>query len=151
MLHPIPPVFDGQSEILILGSFPSVKSRETGFFYGHPQNRFWRVLAALCGEETPGTVEEKKALLLRRHIALDARLIDEIDEEGDKLLLANRTAAFPQKGTVKERRRKGRRLRREKPPRGILLTKQLQRVILHVRIFSCQCHPPFTCPHPRSQ
>jgi len=70
MLHPIPPVFDGQSEILILGSFPSVKSRETGFFYGHPQNRFWRVLAALCGEETPGTVVEKKALLLRRHIAL---------------------------------------------------------------------------------
>ena len=45
--HPIPPVFDENSEILILGSFPSVKSREQGFFYGHPQNRFWKVTAAV--------------------------------------------------------------------------------------------------------
>ena len=70
MIHPIPPLFDGHSEILILGSFPSVKSRETGFFYGHPQNRFWRVLAALYGETTPASVEEKKALLLRNRVAL---------------------------------------------------------------------------------
>ena len=70
MIHPIPPVFDGRSELLILGSFPSVKSRETCFFYGHPQNRFWRVLAALCGEKIPDTIEKKKVLLLRNRIAL---------------------------------------------------------------------------------
>ena len=68
--HPIPPVFDEHSEILILGSFPSVKSREAAFFYGHPQNRFWRVLAAVRGTEIPQTVEEKRAFLLREHIAL---------------------------------------------------------------------------------
>ena len=69
-LHTIAPVYDENSRILILGSFPSVKSRETAFFYGHPQNRFWRVLAAVLGEETPRTVEEKKSLLLRRGVAL---------------------------------------------------------------------------------
>ncbi|MBQ9887136.1 MAG: DNA-deoxyinosine glycosylase [Lachnospiraceae bacterium] len=69
-LHPIPPVFDKTSEVLILGSFPSVKSREEGFFYGHPQNRFWRVIASIFDEKVPATVEEKKAFLLRNHIAL---------------------------------------------------------------------------------
>ncbi len=69
-LHNIPPIFDENSEILILGSFPSVKSRETGFFYGHPQNRFWRVLAALENEETPQSIEEKKKFLLRNRIAV---------------------------------------------------------------------------------
>lgn len=68
--HPFPPLFDAQSEILILGSFPSVKSREQQFFYGHPQNRFWRVTAAVCGAEVPVTIEEKRAFLLRNHIAL---------------------------------------------------------------------------------
>ena len=68
--HPIPPVYDENSTILILGSFPSVKSREEGFFYGHPQNRFWRVVSAVYGEDTPRTVPEKKAFLLRDHIAL---------------------------------------------------------------------------------
>lgn len=68
--HPIEPVFDRHSEILILGSFPSVKSREAVFFYGHPQNRFWRVVAAVRETDTPGTVEEKRAFLLREHIAL---------------------------------------------------------------------------------
>ena len=68
--HPIAPIFDAHSEILILGSFPSVKSREQGFFYGHPQNRFWRLLAAVYSEETPQTIDNKRALLLRRHIAL---------------------------------------------------------------------------------
>ncbi|MGN1095593.1 MAG: DNA-deoxyinosine glycosylase, partial [Eubacteriales bacterium] len=58
------------SKIIILGSFPSVKSREEGFFYGHPQNRFWRVLAALLGEDIPSSVAEKKELLLRNGIAL---------------------------------------------------------------------------------
>ena len=70
IIHPIPPVYDRDSRVLILGSFPSAKSREAAFFYGHPQNRFWRVLAALLDEPLPRTIEEKKALLLRRHIAL---------------------------------------------------------------------------------
>jgi hypoxanthine-DNA glycosylase len=70
IIHPIPPIYDGNSKILILGSFPSVKSREEGFFYGHPQNRFWKVTSAVFGEDTPRTVPEKKAFLLRNHIAL---------------------------------------------------------------------------------
>lgn len=69
-LHTIAPVYDENSRILILGSFPSVKSREAAFFYGHPQNRFWRVLAAVLGEETPQTAAEKKSLLLRHGVAL---------------------------------------------------------------------------------
>ena len=55
--HPIPALFDSESRILILGSFPSVKSREGRFFYHHPQNRFWKVLAAVLGEPVPGTIE----------------------------------------------------------------------------------------------
>lgn len=70
LIHPIAPVFDKDSKVLILGSFPSVKSREEGFFYGHPQNRFWKVTALVFGEETPRTIDEKKAFLLRNHIAL---------------------------------------------------------------------------------
>ena len=70
VLHSIDPVYDGGSKILILGSFPSVASREVGFFYGHPQNRFWRVLSALLGAEMPRTVEDKKALLISHGIAL---------------------------------------------------------------------------------
>ena len=70
MHHPIPPVFDENSRVLILGSFPSVKSREQGFFYGHPQNRFWRVTAAVFGDETPMTVPERRAFLLRHGVAL---------------------------------------------------------------------------------
>lgn len=69
-IHPIPPLFDGNSRVLILGSFPSVKSREAMFFYGHPQNRFWQVVAALTGAPLPQTVEEKKALILSNHLAL---------------------------------------------------------------------------------
>ena len=68
--HPFPPVYDENSRILILGSFPSVKSREQAFFYGHPQNRFWPVLAAVLGEESPGNIPEKTDLLLRRGVAL---------------------------------------------------------------------------------
>ena len=68
--HNIPPIYDKNSKILILGSFPSVKSREVQFFYGHPQNRFWRVTAALTGEETPVSIEQKRAMLLRNGIAL---------------------------------------------------------------------------------
>lgn len=68
--HPFPPLYDSRSEILILGSFPSVKSREQRFFYGHPQNRFWRVTAAVFGCEVPQTIEEKRAFLLSHHVAL---------------------------------------------------------------------------------
>lgn len=68
--HPIPPVYDSNSKILILGSFPSVKSREGRFFYHHPQNRFWKVLAALTDSPVPQSIEEKTALLLQNHIAL---------------------------------------------------------------------------------
>lgn len=69
-IHNIPPVYDENSRVLILGSFPSVKSRETAFFYGHPQNRFWRVLAAVLGCETPVTVDEKRKMLLAHGVAL---------------------------------------------------------------------------------
>lgn len=69
--HPIPPVFDENSRVLILGSFPSVRSREIGFFYGHPQNRFWRTLANVLHESRiPQTTEEKRAFLLSHGIAL---------------------------------------------------------------------------------
>ena len=68
--HPIEPVWNKQSKVLILGSFPSVKSREYGFFYGHPQNRFWRVLAEITGDALPETVQNKKDFLLSHGIAL---------------------------------------------------------------------------------
>ncbi len=68
--HPIPPLYDSHSEILILGSFPSVKSREAMFFYGHPQNRFWKVVSAVFECNEPKTIEEKRQFLLNNHIAL---------------------------------------------------------------------------------
>ena len=70
LCHPFPAVYAPDSRILKLGSFPSVKSREQKFFYGHPQNRFWRVLAALLGTDVPQTVEAKRAFLLEHRIAL---------------------------------------------------------------------------------
>lgn len=70
IVHPINPIYDEKSQILILGSFPSVKSREEGFFYGHPQNRFWRVMAKICDEPVPESIEDKTRLLLNNHIAL---------------------------------------------------------------------------------
>ena len=70
IIHSIEPVFDAESRVLILGTMPSPKSREVQFYYGHPQNRFWRVLAAVLGEELPQSVPEKKAMLLRHRIAL---------------------------------------------------------------------------------
>lgn len=68
--HPFGPLYDENSKILILGSFPSVKSREENFFYGHPQNRFWSVLAKVLKKPKPETVEEKKEFLLSSGIAL---------------------------------------------------------------------------------
>ena len=69
-VHTIAPVYDAASRVLILGSFPSVKSREAQFFYAHPQNRFWKVLSAVLGCPCPAEVEEKKRMLLGAHVAL---------------------------------------------------------------------------------
>ena len=68
--HNFPPLFAPDSRALILGSIPSPKSREQAFFYGHPQNRFWPVLAAVFGEPAPQTIEDKRSLALRHHIAM---------------------------------------------------------------------------------
>lgn len=70
VLHQIEPVFDHNSRILILGSIPSPKSREFGFYYGHPQNRLWPLLSSLLKEDCPGTNDEKKEFLLNHHIAM---------------------------------------------------------------------------------
>lgn len=70
LTHTFEPVFDKDSKILILGSFPSVKSRENHFYYGHPQNRFWKVMAYVLEAEVPATIEEKKKLLLSNHVAV---------------------------------------------------------------------------------
>ena len=69
-VHEFGPAYDKNSRILILGSFPSVKSREVGFYYGHPKNRFWKLLAALYQEKEPEGIPEKKAFLAKHHIAL---------------------------------------------------------------------------------
>lgn len=68
--HTFAPVYDENSRILILGTFPSVKSRENHFYYGHPQNRFWKVTAALTNSPVPGSIGEKKEMLLAGHIAV---------------------------------------------------------------------------------
>ena len=70
VIHEFEPVYDADSKILILGSLPSVKSREMNFYYGHPQNRFWRVISAIAGEPVPQSVPEKRKLLLDCHIAV---------------------------------------------------------------------------------
>lgn len=68
--HEFPPLFDKDSRVLVLGTIPSPKSREQGFYYGHPRNRFWKMLAQVFGEKVPETIEEKKALALGKHVAL---------------------------------------------------------------------------------
>ena len=70
IIHPFPPIYDEESRILILGSFPSVASRTQEFYYGHPRNRFWPLLAALLNAPEPRAIEEKKHMLLHYHIAL---------------------------------------------------------------------------------
>ena len=70
IFHPFPPLYNEDSRILILGSFPSVKSREQRFFYGHPQNRFWKVTAAVFDCAVPQTIEEKRQFLLEHGVAL---------------------------------------------------------------------------------
>ena len=70
LTHPFGPLYDENSRVLILGSFPSVKSREQNFFYGHPQNRFWKVISAVFGQPVPQTIEDKKHLILSSGLAL---------------------------------------------------------------------------------
>lgn len=69
-LHSFKPLYDKNCKILILGSFPSVKSRQQGFYYGHPLNRFWKVLASILNEDIPLTIDEKRNMLLKNHVAL---------------------------------------------------------------------------------
>ena len=86
--HPFAPVWNGESRALVLRTFPSVKSRENAFYYGHPQNRFWCVLAALFGEGVPATIDTKIELLHRRHIALwDVVAACDITGSADSALL----------------------------------------------------------------
>lgn len=84
ILHPFPPLYDSNSRILILGSFPSVKSREENFFYGHPQNRFWKVTSEVFKQPLPRTIEEKKDFLHSNGIALwDVIASCDIDKSSD--------------------------------------------------------------------
>ena len=83
-VHPFDPIYDEDSRILILGTFPSVKSREVQFYYGHPRNRFWKTLAAVLQDEIPQTVEEKILFLKTHHIALwDTCAACDIDGSAD--------------------------------------------------------------------
>lgn len=70
IIHGFRPVFDNNSRVLVLGSMPSVKSREQGFYYGHPQNRFWKIIAAVCDCSVPVTIPDKQSLLLENGIAV---------------------------------------------------------------------------------
>lgn len=70
LIHPVQPIFNEASKTLILGTFPSVKSREMCFFYSHPQNRFWRVMAKICDCDLPESVDDKKQLILSNSFAL---------------------------------------------------------------------------------
>lgn len=104
--HPIKPIFDENSKILILGSFPSVKSREEGFFYGHPQNRFWKVTSAVFEDDTPHTIEEKKSFLLRNRIAV-WDVIGSCDIEGSsdssiKNVIANDLSVILDKADIRQ-------------------------------------------------
>ena len=95
--HEFDPIFDENSEILILGTLPSVKSREQNFYYGHPQNRFWKVIAALFEEPVPGKIPEKKDLLLKHHIALwvvPAELSVILDHAPIRTIYANGAKAY---------------------------------------------------------
>ena len=70
IVHTIPPLYDSESRVLLLGTFPSPKSRASGFFYGHPQNRFWPALCAALGETDPKSAQGRGEIALRRGVAL---------------------------------------------------------------------------------
>ena len=97
--HPFKPIFDKNSKILILGSFPSVISRKFGFYYTNPQNRFWRVLAGILNADVPESIDEKIKFLLSHHIAIyDAAISCEIEGSSDakmsKIVPANLKPIF---------------------------------------------------------
>ena len=97
--HPFKPIFDKNSKILILGSFPSVISRKFGFYYTNPQNRFWRVLAGILNANVPERTDEKIKFLLSHHIAIyDAAISCEIEGSSDakmsKIVPANLKPIF---------------------------------------------------------
>jgi len=104
--HPFPPLFDKNSKVLILGSFPSVKSREQLFFYGHPQNRFWRVVSAVFDDKTPNSIEEKREFLHSHNIALwDVVASCEISGSSDssiKNVVANDLSEILKNGNIKQ-------------------------------------------------
>lgn len=86
-LHTFAPVYDENSKILILGTFPSVKSRENGFYYGNNNNRFWRVIADILNDSLPMTIQQKKSFLLRHNIALwDVVSSCEIENSADSTI-----------------------------------------------------------------
>lgn len=96
MKYGFEPVFDQNSRVLILGSFPSVKSREVGFYYGNPHNRFWGTVCGFFGEEIPSAVEGKREFLLRRGIALwDVVLGCEITGSSDASIRQETVADLP--------------------------------------------------------
>ena len=97
--HPFKPIFDKNSKILILGSFPSVISRKFGFYYTNPQNRFWRVLARILNDDVPESIDEKIKFLRSHHIAIyDAAISCEIEGSSDakmsKIVPANLKPIF---------------------------------------------------------
>ncbi len=104
--HPFPPLYDENSKVLILGSFPSVKSREQNFFYGHPQNRFWKVVSAVIGTDTPVTIEEKSNFLHENNIALwDVIASCDITGSSDssiKNVVANNLAEILENADIKQ-------------------------------------------------
>jgi len=104
--HPFPPLYDKNSKVLILGSFPSVKSRELVFFYGHPQNRFWKVISTVMCANTPVTIEEKIKFLHKHHIAL-WDVIDSCDITGSsdssiKNVVANDISKILEEANIKQ-------------------------------------------------
>lgn len=104
--HPIPPLYDENAKVLILGSFPSVKSREQMFFYGHPQNRFWKVISAVMDVHTPESIEEKRNFLYTKHIALwDVIASCDITGSSDssiKNVVANDLSEILKKANIKQ-------------------------------------------------
>ena len=95
--HTFEPIFNNESKVLILGTFPSVKSREQQFYYGHPQNRFWKVLAAVFEDTLPETIPQKKAFLLEHHIAL-WDVIASCDIAGSSTVVRSKDRATVQSG-----------------------------------------------------
>ena len=104
--HPIAPIYNENSKVLILGSFPSVKSREQMFFYGHPQNRFWKVISAVMSADTPNTIDEKISFLYTKHIALwDVIAFCDITGSSDssiKNVVANDLTEILKKADIKQ-------------------------------------------------